>query len=311
MNGVKKRRTLLIAGPTASGKSAAALALAEKLDGEIVNADAIQVYKDLEIISARPGRHELVRAPHLLFGHIDGAVRYSVGEWLAEIGNVLQSVWSKGRVAIIVGGAGLYFRALTSGLAATPAISERVRSDARERLSNTGIHRFREEIIAFDPEITRLAVADVQRHLRAYEVFAETGIALSAWQNTGSTGLIDSSAPRVIIEPDRETLYSAIEERFDAMMDAGALDEVKRLAARGLNRSLPVMKAVGAMELLGFLEGDLNISEAIALAKRNSRRLAKRQLTWFRNQAADWPRAASSEEAVRLLAEQSYLAGGR
>jgi tRNA dimethylallyltransferase len=294
------RRVILIAGPTASGKSAAALALAEELGAEIVNADALQVYRDLRILSARPSPAEEARAPHHLFGHVDGCVRYSVGGWARDAAASLAAIAARGRPAIVVGGTGLYFRALTEGLSAAPDIAPAVREAAEARLAAIGLSAFRDEVLAADPAMARLKPGDRQRHIRAWEVFHATGRPLSAFQ-TGGEPIVSASTARIVLEPPRAALYRAIEARYDAMLAAGALEEARALAARRLAPSLPVMKAVGVAELLLHLAGGLTIDQAVLLAKQSSRRFAKRQLTWFRNQCADWPRARSPAAAVESL----------
>jgi tRNA dimethylallyltransferase len=293
-----EKRVILIAGPTASGKSAAALMLAEKIGGEIVNADALQAYRDLRILSARPSLAEEARVRHHLYGHIDGAVRYSAGEWSRAAARVISEIRARGRAAIIVGGTGLYFRALEGGLSEAPPIPEDVRRAAFARVEEIGLAAFRDEVLSFDKEMAKLDPEDRQRHVRAWEVFHAAGAPLSEIQKRPGNAVINQASARVIIEPPREALYAAIERRFDAMILGGAIEEARALAARGLDKGLPVMKAVGAAELLDHLAGRLSFAEAIALAKRNSRRFAKRQLTWFRGQTPGWPRAGSAAAAV-------------
>lgn len=289
---------VLIAGPTASGKSAAALALAQATGGEIVNADAMQVYRDLLILTARPGPADAAAAPHHLFGHVDAAERYSTGRWARAARAAIADITGRGRTAIVVGGTGLYFRALEGGLAEIPEIPETVRADVAARLAALGPAAFRAELLAVDPGMAALDPADRQRHIRAFEVFAATGKPLSAWQAEGRGEGVLASA-RLIIEPPRAALYARIEQRFDAMMAAGALDEARGLAARRLDPALPAMKAVGAAELMAHLRGEISLPDAVALAKQNSRRLAKRQMTWFRRQAPDWASVESEEGCMK------------
>lgn len=291
-------RVILIAGPTASGKSTAALALAARTGGEIINADAIQVYRDLRILSARPGEEDLKRAPHHLYGHVDGAVRYSVGGWARDAARAIAGVHARGRAAIVVGGTGLYFRALENGLSEAPEIPEAIRRAAHDRLEVAGPEKFRDEVLAFDPAMARLDPADRQRHLRAWEVFHACGVSLSELQTRPGAPIVDRIDARAVIEPPRETLYAEIDARFDRMIDAGALAEARALSERDLDPASPVMKAVGAAELIACLRGEISLETAAALAKRNTRRFAKRQLTWFRHQAKDWPRAASADDLV-------------
>lgn len=295
-----KISTILIAGPTASGKSAAALQLAERIGGEIVNADALQVYKDLNILSARPSSSEAAATTHHLYGHVDGAIRYSAGEWSRAAARAIVEIHKREKTAIVVGGTGLYFRALETGLSEAPAIPAAVREAAAARFEGIGAEAFRREVLAFDPAMARLAPGDRQRHVRAWEVFKSCGAPLSEIQRRPGVPLIGRPEARLVIEPPREALFAAIDARFDRMIASGALTEAQALLARGLNPGLPVMKAVGAAELLRHLNGELSFADALDLAKRNTRRFAKRQLTWFRNQASSWKRALSPVEAVDL-----------
>ncbi|MGE0409768.1 MAG: tRNA (adenosine(37)-N6)-dimethylallyltransferase MiaA [Amphiplicatus sp.] len=292
-------KVVLIAGPTASGKSAAALALAEEMGGEIVNADAIQVYRDLEILSARPGPDDLARAAHHLFGFLDGAARCSAGRWAGAAAAAIADIAPRGP-AIIVGGAGLYFKALTEGLSPIPEAPEAIRAAARARLAEIGPDAFRAEIVARDPAMARLRTSDAQRLIRAWEVAEATGRPFSSFQAAPRAPLFSAPARRFVIEPPREALYAAAEARFDDMMRRGALDEARRLLARGLDPGLPVMKALGAAELMAHLRGEISLDAAILLAKQNTRRFIKRQTTWFRHQAADWPRVENWREAALL-----------
>jgi tRNA dimethylallyltransferase len=294
-------RTILIAGPTASGKSAAALATAIEIGGEIINADAIQVYRDLRILSARPGAEDEARAPHHLFGLVDGQTRYSAGGWARDAAKAIAGVHARGNVAIVVGGTGLYFRALEHGLSAAPEISPGIRSAAEARYKELGAEGFRDEVLRVDPAMARLKPADRQRHIRAWEVFHAVGEPLSQIQVQAGSPTIDRIDARIVIEPPRDRLYRQIDARFDDMLARGGLDEARRLAERALDPRLPVMKAVGVAELLEVLAGQLTIERAADLARRNSRRLAKRQMTWFRNQAGGWPRAETIDEAIAAL----------
>ncbi len=299
-----EERTVLIAGPTASGKSAAALAAAERIGGEIVNADAIQVYRDLRIISARPSAEDERRAGHHLYGHVDGAVRYSAGEWSRDAASIIAVIHARVAVAIVVGGTGLYFRALLKGLAETPEIPLEVRLAAAARFDEVGADEFRREVISFDPGAARLDPSDRQRHIRAWEVYHACGESLTSIQEKPARPMISGAGARIVIEPQRADVYRAASARFDRMMALGALDEVRMLTARRLRPDLPVMKAVGAAELLAHLDGELSLDEASELARRNTRRFIKRQLTWFRHQAPDWTRVRTPESAASLVCSQ-------
>ncbi|MFQ5562112.1 MAG: tRNA (adenosine(37)-N6)-dimethylallyltransferase MiaA [Parvularculaceae bacterium] len=298
MNESRKATVAFIAGPTASGKSAAALALAEEFGGEIVNADAMQVYRDLRILTARPSKEEDTRIPHHLFGWLDGAERCSAGRWARAAADVIAG---RRRPTFVVGGTGLYFRALEDGLSPIPQTPDAVRAAARARLEALGPEAFQREVVSRDPDMARLNIGDVQRLLRAWEVHEATGRPLSAFQAEPRTPLIAPPVARVVIEPPREALYAACEARFDRMMEEGALEEARTLATRGLDHGLPVMKALGAAELMAHLRGEMTIEEAVDRARRNTRRFAKRQRTWFRGQAPDWPRAIDADEAIILL----------
>jgi tRNA dimethylallyltransferase len=283
-------KAVLIAGPTASGKSALALRLAEKLGGTIVNADSMQVYRDLRIITERPSTEEEARAPHQLFGHVDAGVNYSTGQWLRDVGAVLGELAGDNRTAIIVGGTGLYFKALTAGLAAVPPIPAHIRAEVRGRLQHEGVAPLYAELRERDLHTAnRLMPNDRSRICRALEVVLATGRSLSDWHREGLPPLIDAGAPKVFITCVRKELVRRIETRFAAMLEAGALDEVRRLAARKLDPALPAMKAHGVPWLIRHLTRDITLAAAAAGAVMDTRRYAKRQLTWFRNQMADWP----------------------
>ena len=295
----------LIGGPTASGKTALALHLARQIGGEIVGADALQLYRDLRILSARPSPEEEASAPHHLIGVADAAEAWSVGRWLAEVTPVLEAIAARGRPAIVVGGTGLYFRALTEGLVQLPPVPPEVRQSVQARFDRLGETGFRAELAAADPIAeARISPGDRQRLSRALEVHAATGRALSEWQADAAPAFArDYQA--VVLEPPREALYARCDARFRAMADAGALEEVQALLARKLDPDLPAMKAVGVRELGACLAGELDLEAAVALGQQQTRRYAKRQTTWFRNQTPDWPRIAEVDadaQALRLAA---------
>jgi tRNA dimethylallyltransferase len=295
---------VLIAGPTASGKSALALALAERIGGAIVNADSMQVYGDLRIITARPSPAEEARAPHRLYGHVDAAVNYSVGQYLGDARTALDQARRSGRVAIFVGGTGLYFKALTAGIAAVPPIPPDIRDSVRARLAEHGAAALHAELARRDPAAAaRLNRNDRTRIARALEVVESTGRPLADWQTEGLPALIGADAPRVFIAPERAALYARIDARFSAMLDTGALDEVRRLAARRLDPLLPAMKAHGVPWLIRHLAGEIALDEAADHARLDTRHYAKRQFTWFRHQLGDWPRMAP-EAALEALVRQ-------
>jgi tRNA dimethylallyltransferase len=289
-------RIWLIAGPTASGKSALALRLAETLGGEIVGADSMQLYRDLAVLSARPTAEEMARAPHHLVGTVDAADGWSVGRWLRAAVEALADIAARGRPAIVVGGTGLYFRALTQGLAEVPPIAATVRRQAAVDFEQLGEAGFRERLAQHDPAAAaRIAAGDRQRLTRAWEVFAATGMALSDWMATGEPVLAEGSWRGVALEPPRDLLYARCDARLAAMLEGGALDEVRALVARGLDPDLPAMKAVGVREFAAHLRGEATLDEALARAQQETRRYAKRQLTWQRNQMAAWPRLDAAD----------------
>jgi tRNA dimethylallyltransferase len=294
--------TVLIAGPTASGKSALALALAEKLGGAIVNADSMQVYSHLRVITARPQPSEEARVPHFLYGHVDEAENYSVGRWCRDVGDVLADLARQGRVPILVGGTGLYFKALTSGLAAVPPIPADIRENVRGRLRSEGVAPLYAELTARDPATAqRLMPNDRSRICRALEVMLATGRSLTDWHRDCLPPLLDPArAAKVFLACERAELVARIEKRFASMLQAGALEEVRALAARKLDPALPAMKAHGVPWLIRHLKGEISLDEAAAGGVMDTRRYAKRQVTWFRNQMKDWP-FAGSDEALEIL----------
>ena len=278
------KRALLIAGPTASGKSAVALRLAEEFGAAIVNADSMQVYSDLRILTARPTPEDEGRARHRLFGEIEGAVNYSVGLWSRRAREVLAELGEA--PAIFVGGTGLYFRALTEGLSDMAEVPDAVRAGIREKAAGRAASELHAELAAQDPETAaRLRPSDRQRILRALEVFAATGRPLASFQGAREPPALGAGEwAGVFLAPDRETLYRRIDARFDAMLAEGALDEVAALAERRLDPTLPVMRAHGVPHLIAHIERGLPLMEAAARSKLETRHYAKRQFTWARHQ---------------------------
>ena len=301
---------MLIAGPTASGKSALALTLAESFGGTVINADSMQVYKDLQIITARPGKAEEARVPHRLYGHVDASENYSAGRWLAEARATLAEARNEGLLPIFVGGTGLYFRILTRGMAAIPPIPAAIRARIRDQLGRFGAPFLHAELARRDPlSAARLSPNDRTRIARALEVIEATGQSILAWRAEGLPALIEPTrAIKVFLNPERADLYLRINARFDAMMASGALEEAAALAARRLDPLLPAMKAHGVPWLMRHLAGEMPLAAAIAQAKTDTRRYAKRQETWFRHQLPDfkWVRP---EQALAELAGQLSKAG--
>jgi tRNA dimethylallyltransferase len=288
-------KTLMIAGPTASGKSALALAIAEAFGGVIINADSMQVYRDLRILSARPTPAEEAAQPHRLYGYLPATEIGSAGRWRADAVAEIEQAWAADQLPIVVGGTGLYFRALVDGLAPVPAVPDDMRQAAEAELNRLGPAEFHRRLARIDPEsAARLAVGDRQRLVRAYAVHQATGRSLADWQAETVPGL-SGRHMTVLLDPPREWLYQRCEQRFDLMMAGGALAEVKALAARDLPQTLPVMKALGVPHLLAHLGGELAIEEAVDKAKTLTRRYAKRQMTWFRHQMAHAARLTAQD----------------
>jgi len=296
-------KEVLIAGPTASGKSALALTLAERIGGMIVNADSVQVYRDLRIITARPTPEEEAHVPHRLYGHIDAAENYSVGRYVVDAAAALAEARQLGRTPIFVGGTGLYFKALTHGLAAVPPITPGVRAAVRARLEAEGPAALHDELARRDPVMAaRLELADRARIARALEVLEATGRSLAEWQRVGMAPVLDRvRAVTIFLSPNRDELRRRIDVRFDAMLASGALTEVKALAARGLDARLPALKAHGVPWLIRHLTGEMTLADAAAAAKKDTRHYTKRQFTWFRHQLGDWPAVAPDAALASLL----------
>jgi tRNA dimethylallyltransferase len=292
-------KALLIAGPTASGKSALALSLAEKIGGLIVNTDSMQVYRDLRILTARPTAEEEVAVPHRLYGHVDASVNFSAGAWIADAAKVLEEARTLKRVPIFVGGTGLYFKALTRGLSAVPAIPPDIRESVRVRLECNGVEALHAELARRDPfSAERLKPRDRARIARALEVVEATGRSLTDWHREGLPPLLPQGAFRALfLNPGRDALYARIDIRFDAMLKQGALEEVAHLAARKLDPLLPAMKAHGMPALIRHLKGEIRLAEAAEISRADTRHYAKRQFTWFRHQLPEFewvtPEAAS------------------
>lgn len=296
-------RALLIAGPTASGKSALALTLAERYGGEIVNADSMQVYTELEVLTARPAAADLARAPHHLYGAWPASHACSAADWGAAAARAIDEIEARGRLPILVGGTGLYFEALTDGLSPIPPIPSEIREAVRMRVTGDGAASAHRELAQLDPELAaRLPATDSQRIARGLEVATATGRTLSDWQREPLRPLAPGPFLKLRLDPERDWLHERIDRRFDAMLDAGALAEVEALLALGLPATLPVMKALGVPQLKAHLRGKMALEIATEDAKRESRRYAKRQQTWFRNRMISW-NPLSAQFSKRQLAE--------
>ena len=298
---------MLIAGPTASGKSALALALARKTGGAVINADSMQVYRDLRVLTARPSVAEEAEVPHRLYGHVDAAMNFSAGAWVADAAHVLADARAQNRVAIFVGGSGLYFKALTRGLSAVPPIPIEVREAVREKLERDGVEALHAELSRRDAiSADRLKPRDRARIARALEVIEATGRSLSDWHREGLPPLLPQGTFRALyLAPERDALYARIDARFETMLANGALEEVAQLAARDLDPLLPAMKAHGVPALIRHLNGEITRDEASEIGRADTRHYAKRQFTWFRHQLPEFewvkPEAAGEwvESALR------------
>ena len=275
---------ILLAGPTASGKSALALDFAEQLDGVIINADSMQVYADLRILTARPSVDDEARQPHKLYGTVDGAERYSVGRWLTDLHMAVEQTRAQGKWPIIVGGTGFYLDAAEQGISAIPDIPQEARLEATSYHQQHGGQGILDRLYELDPVIAdRLEAGDSQRLVRALEVMLHTGKPLSYWQSRPREGGLTGKALKIAHIPERELVYERIDKRFSAMIDSGGLAEVEQLMQRHLSADLPVMKALGVTALASLLNGDIDKQTAIYLASRDTRHYAKRQMTWLRN----------------------------
>ena len=282
------RRAVLIAGPTASGKSALALRRARELGGVVVNADAMQVYDVLRVLTARPDVGETEGVPHLLYGTVSPAQRLSTGDWLRAVAELLPTL--EGRPMVFTGGTGLYFEALTSGFAAVPPVPEAVVAAAEAEVQGLDREARQRLIEARDPEMARrLKAPDPQRVVRALAVLAATGRSLASFQEDRGPALLDDfELERIVLNPDREILRARIAGRFEAMLGGGAVEEVRRLRALDLDPSLPAMKAIGVREIGDWMDGRIDREQAVERAVIASRQYAKRQRTWFRGRMADW-----------------------
>lgn len=277
---------VIIAGPTACGKTELALEIAEAFDGEIVNADSMQVYNELRILTARPSDEEHARVPHHLFGCLSVSERCSAGRWLEMAQDVLADIHARDKLPIIAGGTGLYIKALTDGLAAIPEVPVDVFESVQSHFDEVGGERFKTELALVDTDAAeRLPASDRQRLIRAAAVFAATGKTLSEWQRaqTSEPGYL-ARYGTIVLMPPRDEIYNAINARFDRMMDAGAMAEAEAFAELDIPGDLPSARAVGVAELLRVIRGEMDLETAIIKAKTASRHLAKRQITWFRRQ---------------------------
>ena len=278
--------------------------VAERLNGVVINADAMQLYADLDVLTSRPSRDDEARVPHRLFGCAPAGDAWSAGRWLGAASEEVSTAWQAGKVPVITGGTGLYFKVLEEGLSPIPAVPSDVRDHWRERLRVEGANALHGELARWAPDdAARIEPADGQRVVRALEVLDATGKSLadhfaSARQDSV---LANADVRRVALTPVREQLYGSCDARFEAMLEHGAMDEVEKLVALDLAPDLPVMKAIGVQALAAYLAGEALMKDAVALAQKQTRNYAKRQMTWIRNQMSDWPKAETPRQALEVL----------
>ncbi len=297
MPAASRQKAILIAGPTASGKSALALTLAERLSGVVINADSMQVYRELRLLTARPTAEDEARAPHALYGFVSGAEAYSAGRYAADAAQAIEEVRAAGRRPVIVGGTGLYFKTLLEGLSLVPQVPSDVRAYWRAQSALRSAPELHALLAQRDPEMAaRLMPTDPQRIVRALEVLESTGRSLAAWQRVPGTPVLDErGTTRLLVMPERIAQGAAIDARFDAMMATGALDEVRGLMALGLSDELPIMRALGVAPLAAHLAEGLPLEAAVAAAKAETRQYAKRQATWLRRNMIAWKAIKTQE----------------
>ena len=301
----RRSPVVLIAGATASGKSALALDLARETGALIVNADSMQVYRDLRIVTARPSVEDEAAAEHVLYGHVDANAAYSVASWCEDVGRELQAADGTSRPVLIAGGTGLYFRALEEGLSQIPAIPVEIRRAVREFVAEKGNAAAHEALGDVDPaSASRFPSGDTQRIVRALEVHRATGRTLTDWQAARPSSTLLDGRPlrRVVVSRERDEIYRRCDLRFERMLEQGAVDEVRALLERNVDPAMPAMKAVGVREIAGWLDGSLSREEAVGLAQTATRRYAKRQLTWQRGNMISW-KVCSANELERQRAE--------
>ena len=296
------RPAILIHGPTASGKTELSIEIARKLNGEIVNADSMQVYRELKVISARPDEDEMADVPHHLFGHVPASERFSTGQWLEQVRPVIEDIQKRGKTAVVVGGTGLYLLALTEGLSEIPPVPEDVRHEVMDILKADGVRGLKVRLQVVAPDAARrIEDNDRQRLMRAYEVWLATGKSLTSFQSNRSNPVLNPDEwLGVALTPPRAKLYARIDKRFEGMLMEGAMEEARELVRLNVDPDLPAMKAHGMPWLSAFIRGEINSTLAAENAKRDTRRYAKRQFTWIGRQFPFWPRIPGSDLKTRM-----------
>ncbi len=273
---------IIIAGPTCVGKSLIAIELAKKIDGVLINADSVQVYEDLKLLSARPSEEDMRQIPHFLYGYVKAEKNYSIADWLQKLGEVLLDLKKIKKTAILVGGSGLYLNAVINGLAPIPRLTEEIKKESLLKLHEIGIDNFKDLNFKIDPEFVAKN-SDKHRLLRLYGVFLQTKENMTFWYEKPRKGAIKKNIYSFLINSERKLIYKRCELRFDNMLKKGALEEVKKIHISNIDRSLPVAKSLGVKWLLSYLDQKMSLEEAVKLSKRDTRRYVKRQFTWFAN----------------------------
>ena len=271
---------IIIAGPTCVGKSLIAMELAKKIDGVLINADSVQVYEDLKLLSARPTEEDMNQIPHFLYGYVKAEKNYSIADWLQKLSEVLSDIEKIKKTAILVGGSGLYLNAVINGLAPIPRLTEEIKKASLLKLNEIGIDNFREINFNIDPKFITKNL-DKHRLLRSYGVFLQTNKNMTYWHTKPRQGAIKKNIYSFLINLERKLIYKRCELRFDNMLEKGALEEVKKIHGSNIDRSLPVAKSLGVKWLLSYLDKKMSFEEAVRLSKRDTRRYVKRQITWF------------------------------
>ena len=282
-----ERKVILIFGPTASGKSETALKIASKINSVIINADSLQVYKDLKILTSRPSANDEKIIPHRLYGHIKGDLQYTVANWLNDVSIEIESIFSKNLVPIIVGGTGLYFKSLLNGLASIPDIKKEIRDSTDNLVNKFGFEYLQRELVKRSPT-SKIKNNDPNRIIRAYNILTQTGKTIEEWHSNTKPNIDKISYQKLLINPDRNLLYKNAEDRFDVMINNGGIEEVEKLNLRNYDLNNTVMKAIGVREISDFIAGKTSLEDCIRLAKQKSRNYIKRQQTWINSNNITW-----------------------